>query len=61
MADIKELKEKLAALSEEQVQQISGGGVCSVDELQKLTESLIDIYEDLVDFTSHVIERVAGP
>ena len=38
----------------------AGGGLCSGTELVSLTESLIQAYENLVDFTSHVIGRVAG-
>ena len=61
MADIKELKEKLAALSEEQINQISGGEGCSVNDYITALDQLTDAYETLSDFTSYVIERVAGP
>jgi hypothetical protein len=37
------------------------GGVCTPEELRTFTEQLKQMYENLVDFTSHVIERVAGP
>ncbi len=47
-------------LDPEQVQEVGGGNLCSADEFLQLTESFKAAYENLVDFTSHVIERVAG-
>jgi hypothetical protein len=47
-------------LDPEQVQEVGGGDLCSPDQLLLLTDSLKQAYENLVDFTSHVIERVAG-
>lgn len=46
-------------LTREQLEKIGGGG-CTAEELVKVTEDLIQAYDNLVDFTSHVIERVAG-
>ena len=46
-------------LTEEQVALISGGD-CSVGDYVSVLDSLKDSYEKLVDFTSYVIERVAG-
>jgi hypothetical protein len=43
-----------------EVEEVAGGSLCSADELVDLTASLKEAYENLVDFTSHVIERVAG-
>lgn len=45
-------------LSDAQAQTIAGGDLCSPGEVLGLTGSLIQAYENLVDFTSHVIERV---
>jgi hypothetical protein len=45
-------------LDEAQVESIAGGG-CSTQQLLSITGSLKQAYEDLVDFTSHVMERVA--
>lgn len=45
-------------LSPEHVEQISGA--CTAEDLLILTRELTQAYENLVDFTSHVIERVAG-
>ena len=45
-------------LDEAQVEDVAGGG-CTGDQLLAITGSLKQAYEDLVDFTSHVIERVA--
>jgi hypothetical protein len=36
------------------------GDTCSAQQLEELTASLTQAYENLVDFTSHVIERIAG-
>jgi hypothetical protein len=43
-----------------QAQDAAGGTTCSADELVALTASLKQAYDNLVDFTSHVIERVAS-
>lgn len=37
-----------------------GGGQCTPAEILEITTKLTDAYEALVDFTSHVMERVAG-
>lgn len=47
-------------LNEAQVQEIAGGTMCSAADLTAITASLIEAYENLVGFTSHVIGRVAG-
>ena len=41
---------------------ISGGEslMCTADELQKMLDGLQQNYNTLIDFTSYVIERVAG-
>jgi hypothetical protein len=52
MADTKTITEEAAG----QV----GGGACTPAEILDLTNKLTDAYESLVDFTSHVIGRVAG-
>jgi hypothetical protein len=44
-----------------QAEEVAGGiDLCSMDEYLKITEGFKQAYENLVDFTSHVIERVAG-
>jgi hypothetical protein len=43
-----------------QVEAAAAGGECSPEAVVGITESLIEAYENLVDFTSHVIGRVAG-
>jgi len=45
-------------LSEAQAQSVAGGDMCSPEDLVGVTSSLIQAYENLVDFTSHVIGRV---
>ncbi len=59
MADINELREKISGLSSEQLEQIAGG-TCSINEWMKAAEDLAKTYENLIDFTSYMIERVAG-
>ena len=38
-----------------------GGGDCTAQQIVQLTNELKQAYDNLVDFTSYVIERVAGP
>ena len=38
----------------------AAGGECTGSDVVGITSSLIQAYDNLVDFTSHVIERVAG-
>jgi hypothetical protein len=47
-------------LTEEQLQKIAGGD-CTVEDWMRALEELKQSYENLIDFTSYVIERVAGP
>lgn len=46
-------------ISAESAEGIAGGD-CSLAQLEQITASLKDSYENLVDFVSHVIGRVAG-
>jgi len=46
-------------LSEEQLAKISGGE-CSIPEYIDALADLKAAYESVIDFTSYVIERVAG-
>jgi hypothetical protein len=48
-----------ATLTPESLDKV-GGGSCSAQDLVDIAGQLADAYESLVDFTSHVIERVAG-
>jgi hypothetical protein len=44
-----------------QAQDAAGGGDgCTLNDIVPITQSLIQAYDNLVDFTSHVIERVAN-
>jgi hypothetical protein len=47
-------------LTQEQLQAIAGGE-CTIADLQGALAQLKESYETLIDFTSYVIERVAGP
>jgi hypothetical protein len=44
----------------EVVEKVSGGLDCSVDDIDKLLGNLQNNYEQLIGFTSYVIERVAN-
>jgi hypothetical protein len=45
------------ALDEAQVESVAGGS-CTGSDIVGITQSLTQAYDNLVDFTSHVIERV---
>ena len=47
-------------LTQEQLQAIAGGE-CTVEQLTTALAQLKQSYDTLIDFTSYVIERVAGP
>ena len=47
-------------LTPEHLQAIAGGE-CTLEQLQGALAQLQTSYETLVEFTSYVIERVAGP
>ncbi|MEP7068247.1 MAG: hypothetical protein ABI789_03355 [Usitatibacter sp.] len=42
----------------EQLKEIGGGGDCTAQQYVTLITQLTQSYEDLIDFSSHVIERV---
>jgi hypothetical protein len=46
-------------LTDEQVAKINGG-MCDAEDWQGIFDGLKQNYDTLVDFTSYVIERVAG-
>ncbi len=50
---------KFPELTAEQLEKI-GGGDCSLGTWLEATKQFTEAYENLVDFVSHVIERV-GP
>ena len=47
-------------LTPEQIEKISGGS-CGIDDYISIVDQLKGAYDGLVDFTSYVMERVAGP
>ena len=58
MSDNK-LIDAMRNLSDEQLAEIAGGN-CTPAELVQVVKDLKDSYDTLVEFTSYVIERVAG-
>ena len=63
MSSKEEFHEKLTELTRDHLESIGGGLTlsCSPEQLVTLTSSIVEVYENLVDATSHIIERVAGP
>ena len=53
------LKELVDSLTPEQLEKI-GGGDCLASNINDIIQNLQQNYDALVDFTSHVIERVVG-
>jgi len=47
-------------ITAEQLEKVGGGSVCSVNEMFVLVDGLTRAYEGLIDFTSHVFERVVN-
>jgi hypothetical protein len=48
-------------LDQTQAQSVGGGlDFCDGDQIRLLTAALKESYDNLVDFTSYVIERIAG-
>ena len=46
-------------LTPEQVEMISGGADCTVQQYTQIIPQLKTAYEDLIEFTVYVMERVA--
>lgn len=59
MSDVKIPPIAAAVLTQEEIDTISGGG-CTLTDVVNATSKLKTAYDDLVDFTSYVIERVAA-
>jgi len=58
---LEHLKEVVNSLTPEQLERIGGGGeTCSPSQITQIINDLQQNYDTLVDFTSYVIERVAG-
>lgn len=55
-----ELHEQISQLTREHLESIGGGLSCSSDDLVTISESIVTVYENLVDATSHIIQRVLG-
>jgi hypothetical protein len=55
---LEHLKQLVDSLTPEQLEKVGGGLSCSADDINGIIENLSQNYDTLVDFTSHVIERV---
>ena len=60
MTEPQVLKIPAASELDAKATEAAAGGSCTANDLVGITESLIEVYDNLVDFTSHVIGRVAG-
>ena len=60
MTEPQVLKIPAASELDAKATEAAAGGTCDGEQLVQLSQSLIEVYDNLVDFTSHVIERVAG-
>lgn len=47
-------------VKDEVLEQVAGGTICSAQEAFIILGRLTEAYETLVDFSSHVIERVSS-
>lgn len=58
---LEHLKQVVNSLTPEQLEKIGGGdGTCTASQITEVINDLQRNYDTLVDFTSYVIERVAG-
>jgi hypothetical protein len=46
-------------LTQEQIDAVAGGG-CTIESVVKISDQLKEAYDNLIDFTVYVAERVAG-
>jgi hypothetical protein len=60
MSNMNELREKIAELTQEHLREVAGGE-CTVQQIADASAKIIETYENLVEATSYIIERVVGP
>jgi hypothetical protein len=60
MSSNEEFHAKLTELTREHIESVSGGLSCSPSDIEGITQNIVSIYENLVEATSHIIERVAN-
>lgn len=58
MSTKEEIHNRLSEVTREHLEQV-GGGSCTALQYAELTSLIVSSYENLVDATSHIIERVA--
>ncbi len=59
MTDFQHAKEQLRSIDPDKFAEISGGS-CTLSDFTEALNNIEASYEKLIDFTSYVIERVAG-
>jgi hypothetical protein len=60
MSTKEEFRAKLTELTREHLESVGGGSSCTPQQWGELTYDIVTYYENLVDATSHIIERVAN-
>ena len=55
-----ESKQAAQALSTDEASRIGGGSDCTLKDVVELSDKLADAYENLIEFTTYVMERVSG-
>ena len=58
---LEHLKQLVDSLTPEQLDKVGGGDGCTATDIIGIIDNLQQTYDTLVDFTSYMIERVAGP
>jgi hypothetical protein len=53
-------KDVTQALSIEDASKIGGGSDCTLKDVVELSDKLTDAYENLIEFTTYMMERVNG-
>ena len=59
MSTKEELHDKITQITQEHLESVGGGMSCSPDQIIGITQNIVSVYENLVEATSHIIERVA--
>ena len=59
MSSREEFHEKLTELTQQHLESVAGGS-CTASQIETLARNAIETYENLVDATSYIIERIAN-
>jgi hypothetical protein len=59
MSTKEEFHQKLTELTQAHLQEVAGGS-CTVEQISEASSRIVETYENLIDATSYIIERVLG-